>query len=71
MLCVSSLRSLCQANSLARMIPGMGMILDPVVYTAMKPVIDIVVNMLTPDVMDTMAEQANQEYVTQGLLIRF
>jgi hypothetical protein len=61
----SSLFLELQTNALARGIPGLSLILTPVINTAFKPIINVFVNMLAASVMENVQENVQARMVAQ------
>lgn len=54
---------LLEVNEMSRMLPGLSLILDPVINVAMKPVINTFASTMGQDIMETMGEYLNNKCV--------
>lgn len=55
--------ALLEVNEMSRMLPGLSLILEPVISTAMKPIINTFASTTGQDIMETMGEYLNSKCV--------
>lgn len=57
--------ALLEVDTVAQMIPGLSLILDPVINEAMEPIVNTFTETVSPAIMETAAEQLQRELVLQ------